>query len=90
LKKYGKSFWVTEFANWHNGDGSAAIDTAAKQQAQMTDMVNTCETRPDVFRYAWFTGRWSSDAHFTSLLGSASGQLTDLGRLYLTLPFSAG
>ena len=89
LAKYGKPFWVTEFANWHNGDGAAAIDTAAKQQEQMTDMVNTCETRADVFRYAWFTGRWNSDAHFTSLLGAAPGELTALGSLYLTLPFAS-
>ena len=88
LTKYGKPFWVTEMANWHNGDGSAAIDTLTKQEAQMTDMVNTCETRADVFRYAWFTGRWASDAHFTSLLGTNAGDLTDLGRLYLTLPFT--
>jgi hypothetical protein len=89
LAKYGKPFWVTEMANWHTGDGAAAIDTLAKQQAQMTEMVATCESRADVLRYAWFTGRWNSDAHFTSLLGAGSGQLTDLGRLYLTLPFSA-
>ena len=89
LTKYGKPFWVTEFANWHNGDGAAAIDTLAKQEAQMTDMVNTCETRADVFRYAWFTGRWNSDAHFTSLLGANPGELTALGSLYLTLPFTA-
>ena len=88
LTKYGKPFWVTEFANWHTGDGTAAIDTLAKQEAQMTDMVGTCETRPDVFRYAWFTGRWNSDAHFTSLLGAGAGVLTDLGKLYLTLPFT--
>lgn len=87
LVKYGKPFWVTEMANWHTGDGGAAIDTPAKQAAQMTDMVATCESRDDVFRYAWFTGRWRSDAHFTSLLAAGSGQLTDLGRLYLALPF---
>ncbi len=89
LTKYGKPFWVTEFANWHNGDGAAAIDTLAKQEAQMTDMVKTCEDRSDVFRYAWFTGRWTSDAHFTSLLGANPGELTALGSLYLTLPFTA-
>ena len=86
LAKYGKQVWVTEMANWHVGDGDAAIDTLAKQKAQMTDMVSTCETRPDVFRYAWFTGRMSNDVHFTSLLG-ANGQLTDLGTLYLSLPY---
>jgi len=51
-------------------------------------MVRICETRADVFRYAWFTGRWASDAHFTSLLGAGAGELTDLGRLYLSLPFT--
>ena len=89
LVKYGKPFWVTEFANWHNGDGAAAIDTLDKQKAQMTDMVGTCESRADVFRYAWFTGRWNSDAHFTSLLGTNPGDLTALGSLYVTLPFTA-
>ena len=88
LTKYGKPFWVTEMANWHSGDG-AAIDTLAGQEAQMTDMVDTCETRADVFRYAWFTGRMNSDPHFTSLLGANAGELTGLGQLYLTLPFTA-
>jgi hypothetical protein len=77
---------VTEFANWHNGDGSAQIDTVAKQKAQMTEMVNVLENRADVVRYAWFTGRWSNDTHFSSLLG-ADGQLTELGRHYLSLPY---
>ena len=53
----------------------------------MTEMVNTCETRSDVFRYAWFTGRVNPDPHFSSLLG-ASGQLTGLGQLYLTLQYT--
>ena len=86
LAKYGKPFWITEFANWHAQIDGAQIDSLAKQEAQMTEMVAICEARTDVFRYAWFTGRWNNDSHFTSLLG-ASGQLTDLGKLYLTLPF---
>ncbi len=86
LTKYGKPFWVTEFANWHVGDSSAQVDTLAKQQAQMTAMVNVCETRLDVQRYAWFTGRWSNDVHHTSLLGGA-GTLTPLGSTYVNLPF---
>ena len=86
LKKYGKPFWVTEFANWHAQNDGAQIDTLEKQKAQMTDMVATCEQRDDVFRYAWFTGRWPNDVHHTSLL-AGSGELTELGRLYLGLPF---
>jgi hypothetical protein len=85
LTKYQKPFWITEFANWHSQLDGAQIDTLAKQQAQMTDMVATCESRADVFRYAWFTGRLSPDGHFTSLL-SSDGQLTELGTTYLSLP----
>jgi len=88
LTKYGKPFWVTEMANWHTGDGAAQIDSVDKQKAQMADMVKVCEGRADVLRYAWFTGRWNNDTHFTSLLG-ANGQLTDLGHYYLSLPFQA-
>jgi hypothetical protein len=87
LTKYGKPFWVTEFANWHSAQDGAQIDTLAKQEAQMTDMVATCESRADVFRYAWFTGRITPDPHFDSLFG-ATGQLAPLGSEYLTLPHS--
>jgi hypothetical protein len=88
LAKYGKPFWVTELANWHSQADGAQIDTLAKQEAQMTEMVAVCESRADVFRYAWFTGRMSNDVHFTSLFGAGAGELSDLGRLYLTLPYS--
>lgn len=87
LMKYGKKFWVTEFANWHWQNDGAQIDTLEKQKTQMTELVNVCEIREDVFRYAWFTGRWNPDPHFTSILGG-SGQLTSLGQLYLSLPYS--
>jgi Glycosyl hydrolase catalytic core len=83
--RYGKPFWVTEFANWHAQQDGAQIDSLAKQKAQMTDLVKTCEERADVLRYAWFTGRVSPDPHFDSLLG-ADGQLTELGALYVSLP----
>jgi Glycosyl hydrolase catalytic core len=85
LKKYGKPFWVTEMANWHSQNDGAQIDTAAKQQAQMADMVATCESRTDVVRYAWFTGRWDNDVHYTSLL-AGSGVLTALGTSYRQQP----
>ncbi len=86
LTKYGKSFWVTEFTNWHSSTDGAQIDTLAKQEAQMKDMVATLESRSDVFRYAWFTGRMNNDTHYTSLLG-ADGTLSDLGKYYLSLPY---
>ncbi|WNG47213.1 hypothetical protein F0U60_26120 [Archangium minus] len=85
LKKYGKQFWVTEFANCHSQQDGAQIDSVAKQKAQMKEMVAVCENREDVFRYAWFTGRWQDDPCFASLLG-APGSLTELGAHYLSLP----
>ncbi|GAA0769477.1 glycoside hydrolase family protein [Ideonella azotifigens] len=86
LAKYAKPFWVTEMANWHSQTDGAQIDTLAKQQAQMTEMVATCETRSDVFRYAWFTGRLNTDPHYSSLL-AGDGVLSGLGLTYLSLPF---
>ncbi len=86
LAKYGKPFWVTEMANWHTGNGPH-IDTVARQKVQMSEMVALCEARADVFRYAWFTGRWNPDPHFTSLL-AGPGVLSELGRHYLSLPFA--
>ncbi len=85
LHKYNKPLWVTEFANWHSQTDGAQIVTPGEQATQMTSMVATLESRSDVFRYAWFTGRVSPDPHYSSLLG-APGQLTPLGQQYITLP----
>ena len=55
----------------------------------MRDMVNICETRSDVFRYAWFYGRGTlPDARYTYLLDQSPGTLTELGQLYISLPFT--
>jgi hypothetical protein len=45
LGKYRKSFWVTEFANWHSQNDGAQITTLDEQEKQMTEMVATCESR---------------------------------------------
>jgi hypothetical protein len=83
LKKYGKKIWITEMANWNS-----QINSYAKQKVQMQSMVDTCETRDDVFRYAWFIGRGSSpDSHYTYLFTSDDGVLNDLGEYYIDLPF---
>jgi len=71
-------------ANWNQ-----QINSYAKQKEQMKEMVNICETRSDVFRYAWFIGRGSgSDTHFTYLLTDTPGQLNELGKYYISLPYS--
>lgn len=87
LSRYGKPFWVTEFANWHTLDDGLQIDSLEKQKQQMAEMVAMLERRSDVFRYAWFTGRMTPDPHFSSLL-DAEGRLTELGQHYLSLPYS--
>ena len=87
LTKYGKRFWVTEFANWHSRADGGQIETSQQQARQMAEMVATCESRADVVRYAWFIGRWSPDPHHTSLL-STPGELTEVGQLYLSLPYA--
>ena len=82
LAKYGKKIWVTEMANWN-----AQINTYEKQAEQMREMVSICENRDDVFRYAWFIGRGFEDRH-SNLFNPDPGQLNDLGKLYLSLPYS--
>jgi len=86
--KYGKPLWVTEFANWHDEPGWK-IDTAAKQKDTMKEMVDACEYRSDVQRYAWFMGRMSPDPHYSSLL-STTGAITEVGQYYLDLPYNTG
>ena len=84
LQKYGKKIWVTEMANWN-----PQINSYQKQAAQMVDMVNICETRADVFRYAWFIGRGTyPDNKYTYLFNPTPGELNELGKLYLSLPYS--
>ena len=89
LDKYNKLIWVTEFANWHSQNDGAQITTLAEQEAQMSTLVPDLESRTDVFRYAWFTGRVSPDPHYDSLL-AGSGQLTALGQLYVSIASIAG
>jgi hypothetical protein len=84
LQKYGKKIWVTEMANWNS-----QINSYQKQAAQMADMVNICETRTDVFRYAWFIGRGTyPDSKYSYLFNPTPGDLNELGKLYISLPYS--
>jgi hypothetical protein len=84
LKKYNKKIWVTEMANWNQ-----QINSYPKQIEQMKQMVAICESRDDVFRYAWFYGRGGSpDNHFTYLFTLRDGELSDLGKTYISLPFN--
>ena len=85
LKKYGKPIWLTEFSC---GDMAASQITLDVQKKYLTDAVNYLENEPAVFRYAWFSGR-NNEIPFINLLGN-SGQLTELGQLYVSLPAGGG
>ena len=84
LAKYNKKIWITEMANWNS-----QINSYSKQEAQMKEMVAICENRSDVFRYAWFYGRGNfPDKHFTYLFTAKDGELSELGKLYIILPYN--
>jgi hypothetical protein len=81
LKKYGRPIWLTEFSCGDGSDRSLAV-----QEQYMREAVAILEADPDVFRYAWFSGRTSAIPN-VDLLG-ADGQLTTLGQEYVGLPAS--
>ncbi|WP_437487705.1 glycoside hydrolase family protein [Sorangium sp. So ce1014] len=79
LRRYRRPIWLTEFSC---GDGADRSPEA--QAAYMREAVPLLESDPDVFRYAWFSGRTEAIPN-VDLLG-ASGELTALGELYVSLP----
>jgi len=79
FKKYNRPIWLTEFACGDQGTVSEATEASYQK-----DAVAYLESDPDIFRYAWFSGRSTSIAN-VDLLGSA-GMLTSLGEQYTTLP----
>jgi hypothetical protein len=51
----------------------------------MIGAIDYLENDPDVFRYAWFTGRQDSAYPYNAILGG-SGTLTELGNIYVNTP----
>jgi hypothetical protein len=81
MKKYNRPIWVTEFAC---GDGDTSL---ANEKAYMQAAVQYLEGEPAVTRYAWFSGRTTAIPNVNLL--AASGVLTELGQMYVTLPHNA-
>ena len=79
FKKYGKPIWLTEFCSWEN------VVTLNSQESYMIGAVDYLENDPDVFRYAWFTGRQDTAYPYNAVLGG-SGTLTELGNIYVNTP----
>ena len=76
--KYNKPIWLTEFCAW---EGEVSL---AAQKSYMKSALAYLDSNPNVFRYAWFSGRSTGNPYF-GLFG-ASGELTELGRIYVGLP----
>jgi hypothetical protein len=79
FKKYGKKIWLTEFACWDQ-----ATITLAMQKSYIMGALDYLDNDSMVFRYSWFTGDRSGKFPYLDLFKPASGQLTDLGKLYVS------
>jgi len=79
FKKYEKPIWLTEFAAWER------TPTLLQQKNFMVGAVDYLESDPDVFRYAWFTGRFDNVSPYIGLLQNL-GNLTELGGIYVNMP----
>lgn len=77
-----KPIWLTELAC---GDG--ADRSLAKQKTYMQSAIPYLESEPQVAKYAWFADQ---NAVPNVALTDASGALTELGQLYISLSSSSG
>ncbi|MFB1481186.1 glycoside hydrolase family protein [Corallococcus sp. RDP092CA] len=84
FKKYNKPLWLTEFACGDRPHDEITVDV---QKQYMVDAIGYLESEPAIERYAWFSGR-NNEIPAINLLG-ASGELTELGHLYVTLAAGA-
>jgi hypothetical protein len=80
FKKYNKPIWLTEFANWENNP------TLQDQKSFLVGAVDYLENDKDIFRYAWFTGRYTGAPYIGLLENGQSGKLTALGEIYVNMP----
>ena len=79
FKKYNKKIWLTEFACWDQPN-----ITLDMQKSYVLGALDYLENDTMVFRYSWFNGSRTNNYPYISLLGAQSGEMTELGSLYLT------
>jgi len=77
-KIFGKPIWLTEWAC--GDDGVQPIEV---QQAYMQAALQYLDSDPDIFRYAWFSGR-STEIPTSNVLDTPIGVLTKLGTTYIS------
>jgi hypothetical protein len=75
--QFGKPIWLTEFS-------CGGSSTVADQTAYMKAAVPYLESSASIARYSWFSASPIPNAQ----LMSADGSLTDLGKIYVSLPQS--
>jgi hypothetical protein len=85
--KYNKPLWLTEFSCLDSLTDGGSTAAEAQEEQYIQDAVAVLEADPMVFRYAWFTGRFTKEPA-VDLLGAASGILTPLGQEYISLPMA--
>lgn len=79
-KKYKRPIWLTEFACWDQ-----PTITLDMQKSYLLGAIDYLESDTSVFRYSWFAAGNRTGAYpYLDLFKSQSGQLTDLGKLYLS------
>lgn len=79
FKKYKKPIWLTEFACWDQP--SITLDM---QKGYMMGAIDYLESDTMVFRYSWFNGNRSGSYPYLDLFKAKSGELTELGQLYIS------
>jgi hypothetical protein len=79
FKKYGRKIWLTEFACWDQPN-----ITLDMQKSYILGSLDYLENDTLVYRYAWFTGDRSGSYPYLDLFKSSPGELTDLGKLYVS------
>lgn len=80
FRKFNKPIWLTEFACAYGGDTSVAA-----QESYIRAAIPVLEADTHVHRYAWFSG----DPLPNARLLEPNGELTPLGKVYVSLPRGA-
>ncbi|CAM9199787.1 unnamed protein product [Choristocarpus tenellus] len=81
--KFGIPIWLTEFACGDN----ASVMTEEGQASYLQDALTYLEINPNIYKYAWFTGRGGNDVGVggSDLLGAGVGELTAVGQIFTSL-----
>lgn len=78
FKKYNKPIWLTEFACWDQQN-----ITLDMQKSYIMGALDYLENEPSIFRYSWFNGDRSGKYPYLDLFKQQSGELTELGTIYV-------